>query len=75
LAAVVNDGTGASVWRLDASGTRVEKVAVEVASIEADVALIRGSLAEGDRIISLGAHKVDPARPVRIVETYQSPDS
>jgi RND family efflux transporter MFP subunit len=75
LAAVVNDGTGASVWRLDASGTTVEKVAVELASVTGDVALIRGPLAEGDRIVSLGAHKVDPARPVRIVETYQAPES
>ncbi len=75
LAAVVNDGTGASVWRLDASGTKVKKVAVEIASITGDVALMRGALAEGDRIVSLGAHKVDPARPVRIVETYATPES
>lgn len=75
LAAVVNDGTGASVWRLDAGGTKVEKVAVEIASISADVALIRGGLSEGDRIVSLGAHKVDPDRPVRIVETYPTPES
>jgi RND family efflux transporter MFP subunit len=75
LAAVVNDGTGASVWRLNSGGTTVENVAVEIASISANVALIRGDLVEGDRIVSLGAHKIDPARPVRIVETYQAPES
>ena len=75
LSAVLNAGDGASVWRLDAGGTRVERVPVELVSIGAEVALIRGALAEGDRIVSLGAHKVDPARPVRIVETHATPES
>jgi RND family efflux transporter MFP subunit len=75
LASVVNDGTGASVWRVDGDGTKVEKVAVELVSITGEVAQIRGALAEGDRIVSLGAHKVDPARPVRVVETYVTPES
>ena len=75
LAAVLNDGTGAAVWRLDAGGTRVGRVAVDLVSVTGEVALIRGPLVEGDRIVSLGAHKIDPARPVRIVETAAPPES
>lgn len=67
LAAVLDDGQGPGVWRL--RGERVERVAVEVVSVTGSVASIRGALAAGDAIVSLGAHKVDPARPVRIVET------
>ena len=67
LAAVLDDGKGPGVWRL--RGDRVERVAVEVASVTGEVAAIRGALAAGDVIVSLGAHKVDPARPVRVVET------
>jgi RND family efflux transporter MFP subunit len=68
LAALVEDGTGPGVWRI--AGDRVERVAVSVASVTGEVATIRGPLAEGDVIVSLGAHKVDPTRPVRVVETY-----
>lgn len=75
LAAVLNDGTGAAVWRLDASGARVEKVPVEVVEVTGQEAVLRGTLAEGDVIVSLGAHKIDPARPVRVVETHDVQDS
>lgn len=73
LAAVVDDGTGAAVWRV--TGDRVERVAVEVVAVTGVVAMIRGALAEGAVIVSLGAHKVDPARPVRVVETHATPES
>lgn len=68
LAAVLDDGTGPGVWRV--TGDRVERVAVEVVSVTGEVATIRGALEDGAVIVSLGAHKVDPARPVRVVETY-----
>lgn len=67
LAAVVDDGAGPGVWRV--TGDKVERVAVEVASVSGEIAAIRGALKDGEVIVSLGAHKVDPARPVRIVET------
>lgn len=68
LAAVLADGAGPGVWRLRGEG--VDRVAVELVAATGDLATIRGALAEGDRIISLGAHKIDPARPVRVVETH-----
>jgi RND family efflux transporter MFP subunit len=68
LAAVLNDGSGAAVWKLE-QGRRVTRVPVEIAALEGTVALIRGGLSEGDLVVSLGAHKIDPARAVRVVET------
>lgn len=67
LAAVLDDGAGPGVWRV--RGDRVERVPVTVVSIGDSLATIRGALQDGDVIISLGAHKIDPARPVRVVET------
>lgn len=67
LAAVLEDGAGPGVWRV--RDGRVERVAVEVVSISGEVARIRGPLADGDVVVSLGAHKVDAGRPVRVVET------
>jgi RND family efflux transporter MFP subunit len=72
LAAVMNDGKGASVWRLDARETSVQRVPVEIAALTDGVAQVRG-LAQGDLIVSLGAQKIDPARPVRVVETAKVP--
>jgi RND family efflux transporter MFP subunit len=74
LAAVLNDGTGTAVWRL-AGEDRVERVAVELVEVTGQAADIRGPLQDGDVIVSLGAHKLDPARKVRAVETYQTPES
>jgi multidrug efflux system membrane fusion protein len=75
LAAVISNGTGASVWRLPPGADHVERVAVEVVAVQAQVALLRGPLNEGDTIISLGAQKIDPARAVRVVETAPTPES
>jgi hypothetical protein len=72
LAAVMNDGQGASVWRLDAQETSVQRVPVEIAALTEGLAQVRG-LAQGDLIVSLGAQKIDPARPVRVVETAKVP--
>ena len=75
LAAVMNDGSGATVWRVDPSGTRVEAVPVEVVEVSGQTLRLRGPLADGDTVVSLGVQKIDPARPVRIVETASIPES
>jgi RND family efflux transporter MFP subunit len=72
LAAVLNDGQGAAVWRL-AGEDAVERVPVEIAALDGRLALVRGGLTEGDTVVSLGAHKIDPDRPVRVVETTATP--
>jgi RND family efflux transporter MFP subunit len=75
LAAVLNDGAGAAVWRLPPGAALVERVPVEVVAVDGRAALLRGRLAEGDIVVSLGGHKIDPARPVRVVETSPTPES
>jgi RND family efflux transporter MFP subunit len=75
LAAVVNDGAGAAVWRLPQGANVVERVPVDLVAIEGEVALVRGPLVEGDIVISLGANKIDSSRPVRVVETAPSTES
>jgi RND family efflux transporter MFP subunit len=72
LAAVLGDGAGAAVWRI-AGDTGVERVAVTVVALRDAIALVRGPLAPGDRVVALGAQKIDPARPVRIVELTPPP--
>ena len=63
---MLDTGAGPAVWRV--TGDRVERVPVELATVTDTVATIRGALGAGDRIVSLGAHKLDPDRPVRVVE-------
>ncbi|NJS39576.1 MAG: efflux RND transporter periplasmic adaptor subunit [Rhodobacteraceae bacterium] len=75
LAAVLNDGEGPAVWRLQQGQDMVERVAVDLVSVNGDRALVQGPLVEGDRIVSLGAHKIDATRPVRVVETTATPES
>ena len=75
LAAVLSDGAGPAVWRLGPRRDMVERVPVEMVEIDGHVAQVSGPLAEGDLVVSLGANKVDPARPVRVVETSASPES
>lgn len=74
LAAVLNDGAGPVVWRLTQAGDRVEAVPVEVVSVSGQVVRLRGPLGAGDLVVSLGAQKIDPTRPVRVVETAAPPE-
>jgi RND family efflux transporter MFP subunit len=75
LAAVMSDGAGAAVWRLPEGAATVERVPVEIVALGDHVAQVRGGLSEGDLVVSLGAHKIDPTRPVRVVETAATPES
>ncbi len=69
LGAVVDDGSGAFVWRLPKNARLVQRVPVDIARLDDAYAEVRGGLNEGDLVVSLGAHKLDPARPVHVVET------
>lgn len=73
LAAVLDTGQGASVWRVPAGGTHVDRVPVDIAALDGTTAALRGAFRDGDLVISLGAHRIDPARPVRVVETTPPP--
>jgi RND family efflux transporter MFP subunit len=68
LSAVVNDGRGAAVWLVDGTGVKVTRQAVDVVAYAADHVLVGPGLDAGARVVSLGAHLLDEAKPVRIVE-------
>lgn len=50
---------------------RIERRLVDVLHIQADQAFVRGTLADGDRIVATGARRVVPGQAVRIVESRQ----
>jgi RND family efflux transporter MFP subunit len=55
------------VWRVAASGDRVQAVPVRVTRLGSETADVSG-LSEGDRIVTLGVHRIDEGLRVRIVE-------
>ena len=67
LSAVFNQGTGAALWVVDEGGA-LRLAPVEVAAYESDSVLIRGGVAEGARVVTLGVQKLDAGQRVRIVE-------
>ena len=68
LSAVTNDGKGAKVWVLSADRTHALPLAVEVRAVEQNRVLVSAPFKSGDLVITLGAHILDPDKPVRLVE-------
>lgn len=66
LAALFNQGNGPSLWKVDGDG-KLTLTPVTVLRYEAMAALVTGGVAEGDSIVVLGAHKLDPGQKVRPV--------
>lgn len=64
----------ASVWRVTSLGDRVESVVVLVERLGAETTDVKG-LQSGDRIVSLGVHRLDSGALVRIVEGGTAPRS
>ena len=67
LAAILNRGTGPSVYVLDKSGA-LELRPVNVASFNEDTALVTSGVSDGDRIVKLGVQKLDAGVRVRAVD-------
>src|SRR5262249_62371900 len=68
LSAILNRGTGPSVYAIDASGALVVRP-VTVASFTEDAALVTAGIDEGDRIVTLGVQKLEAGLKVRAIET------
>src|SRR5262245_8023692 len=68
LSAILNRGTGSSVYVVDASGALALRP-VTVASFTEDAALVTSGIADGDKIVTLGLPKLQPGLKVRAVET------
>ena len=69
LAAILNRGTGPSVYVLDASGA-LELRPVRVSSFTEDTALVTSGISNGDRIVKLGVQKLDAGQKVRVIEEH-----
>jgi RND family efflux transporter MFP subunit len=67
LAAVTDRGAGPMVWLVGADGGDISARPVRVVALRADQALVSG-LADGDLVVSLGVHRLDPHARVRVAD-------
>jgi len=67
LAAVINRGTGASVYVVDKADT-LELRPVRVASFTEDSALITSGILNGDRVVTLGVQKLNAGQKVHAID-------
>jgi RND family efflux transporter MFP subunit len=67
LAAVINRGTGPSVYVVDESGSLGQRP-VTVASFTSNAALVTSGINNGERVVTLGAQKLEPGLKVRTIE-------
>jgi RND family efflux transporter MFP subunit len=70
LSAVRNVGNGPTVWVVDASAGKVAARPVTIARSNGTDVYVRSGLEAGDTIVRVGVHKLDPALPVRVVDTF-----
>jgi RND family efflux transporter MFP subunit len=67
LAAILNRGDGPAVYLVDDKSV-LELRAVTVASFTEDAAIVTGGLNDGDKVVTLGTHKLNPGLKVRPLE-------
>jgi RND family efflux transporter MFP subunit len=67
LSAIINRGTGPSVYAVDQSDTLVLRP-VTVTSFTEDEALVTAGIGDGERVVTLGVQKLEAGRKVRTVE-------
>ncbi|MGH7341390.1 MAG: efflux RND transporter periplasmic adaptor subunit, partial [Candidatus Rokuibacteriota bacterium] len=66
--ALVHEGDGVFVWRLDQAGA-AERVAVVTGIRLPGRIEVTSGLRAGDRVVTAGTHKVSPGAPLRVAET------
>ncbi|TDH63915.1 efflux RND transporter periplasmic adaptor subunit [Dankookia rubra] len=64
LSALHDRGQGPMVWKVERD--RIAAVPVEVVSLGAVTAVLRGALVEGDQVVALGPQVLDPTSRVRV---------
>ncbi len=67
LAAILNRGTGPTVYVVDGNGGLVQRP-VTVASYTEDAAVVSAGIGEGEKVVTLGAQKLEAGLKVRTVE-------
>jgi RND family efflux transporter MFP subunit len=68
LAAILNRGTGPSVYLVDTASALVLRP-VTVASFSENAALVSAGVVDGDRVVTLGVQKLAAGSKVRPIET------
>ncbi len=68
LAALFNQGQGPSVYIVDPETGALALRPVEVAAYESGDVVLRGGVAPGDMVVTLGVQKLDVSQRVRIVQ-------
>ncbi len=68
LSALFNQGGGSSVYVVDEATGALSLRPVEVASYESNEVLLRGGVAEGDLVVTLGVQKLDAGQRVRVAQ-------
>lgn len=66
LSAILNEGGGTEVYVVDASG-ELKRRAVRVTAFDAREAMVASGLNEGERIVTMGVHKLRAGQKVRTV--------
>lgn len=69
LSAISNDGTATVAWVVSPDGTRAVPRKITIRKLEKDRALISSGLHDGERVVALGVHMLDPNKPIRAVQT------
>ena len=70
LSALFNQGAGPDVWVVDDQGD-LSLRPITVASYQAQDVMVSGGVRDGDRVVKLGAQKLDRTQRVRVVEALQ----
>jgi RND family efflux transporter MFP subunit len=68
LSAVLDQGTGPAVWKADRAGGTLALQPVVIAKFEGQTALLASGVADGDLVVTIGVHKLDPGLKVRPIE-------
>ena len=68
LSAILNRGTGAAVYVVDANGALVQRP-VAVTAFTEDAAIVTSGVSDGDKVVTLGAQKLEAGLKVRTIET------
>jgi RND family efflux transporter MFP subunit len=67
LSAILNRGTGPAVYVVDENGSLLQRP-VTVASFTEDSAIVTGGVGAGDKVVTLGAQKLEAGLKVRTIE-------
>jgi RND family efflux transporter MFP subunit len=68
LSAILNRGAGPAVYVVDANGALAQRP-VAIAAYTEDAAILTSGVSEGDKVVTLGAQKLEAGLKVRTVET------